>query len=192
MRLIGPLIALPRCLPDHVGVRLVAGDPVCRLRSRRRHEHDRRGDDVSAADRCRMGTARYGFDRTRRARRWDRNDSGRIARDLWRHGFQRECRAGCRDRSRQPLIAFAVAAILALAALQPTLIGVLTIMPRPVMAAAMLFTAVFIISAGCRSFRPACSTGVARWSLAWGCWRSSSSRFIRPRSPARRAGHSRW
>jgi xanthine permease XanP len=45
-------------------------------------------------------------------------------------------------------IAFAVAAILAVAALQPQLIGVLTIMPRPVMAAAMLFTAVFIMISG--------------------------------------------
>lgn len=46
------------------------------------------------------------------------------------------------------VIAFAVAAILVLAALQPTLIGVLTIMPRPVMAAALLFTAVFIMISG--------------------------------------------
>jgi xanthine permease XanP len=46
------------------------------------------------------------------------------------------------------VIAFAIAAILAVAALQPTLIGVLTIMPRPVMAAAMLFTAVFIMISG--------------------------------------------
>jgi NCS2 family nucleobase:cation symporter-2 len=46
------------------------------------------------------------------------------------------------------IIAFAVAALLVLAALQPTLIGVLTIMPRPVMAAAMLFTAVFIMIGG--------------------------------------------
>jgi xanthine permease XanP len=46
------------------------------------------------------------------------------------------------------VIAFAIAAILALAALQPTLIGVLTIMPRLVMAAAMLFTAVFIMISG--------------------------------------------
>ncbi|HET7882581.1 MAG TPA: solute carrier family 23 protein [Acetobacteraceae bacterium] len=46
------------------------------------------------------------------------------------------------------VISFAVAALLALAALQPTLIGVLTIMPRPVMAAAMLFTSVFIMISG--------------------------------------------
>jgi len=46
------------------------------------------------------------------------------------------------------VIGFAVAAILVLAALQPTLIGVLTIMPRPVMAAAMLFTSVFIMISG--------------------------------------------
>jgi xanthine permease XanP len=46
------------------------------------------------------------------------------------------------------VIAFAVAAILAVAALQPTFIGVLTIMPHPVMAAAMLFTAVFIMISG--------------------------------------------
>jgi len=45
-------------------------------------------------------------------------------------------------------IAFAIAALLVLAALQPALIGVLTIMPRPVMAAAMLFTAVFIMING--------------------------------------------
>jgi NCS2 family nucleobase:cation symporter-2 len=46
------------------------------------------------------------------------------------------------------VIAFAVATILAVAAVQPTLIGVLTIMPRPVMAAALLFTAVFIMISG--------------------------------------------
>jgi len=46
------------------------------------------------------------------------------------------------------VIAFAVAGLLVVAALQPTLIGVLTIMPRPVMAAAMLFTAVFIMISG--------------------------------------------
>lgn len=46
------------------------------------------------------------------------------------------------------VIAFAIAAIFVVAALQPTLIGVLTIMPRPVMAAAMLFTAVFIMISG--------------------------------------------
>jgi xanthine permease XanP len=45
-------------------------------------------------------------------------------------------------------IAFVVAAILVLAAFQPTLIGVLTIMPPPVMAAALLFTAVFIMIGG--------------------------------------------
>jgi xanthine permease XanP len=46
------------------------------------------------------------------------------------------------------VIAFAVAALLAAAALQPTLLGVLTIMPRPVMASALLFTAVFIMISG--------------------------------------------
>jgi xanthine permease XanP len=46
------------------------------------------------------------------------------------------------------MIGFAVAAILAVAALQPTLIDILTIMPRPVMAAAMVFTAVFIVISG--------------------------------------------
>src|SRR5262249_8700779 len=46
------------------------------------------------------------------------------------------------------IIAFAVAAILAVAALQPTLLGVLMIMPRPVMASALLFTAVFIMISG--------------------------------------------
>jgi NCS2 family nucleobase:cation symporter-2 len=46
------------------------------------------------------------------------------------------------------VIAYAAAAILGAAALQPMLIGVLTIMPRPVMAAAMLFSAVFIIISG--------------------------------------------
>jgi xanthine permease XanP len=46
------------------------------------------------------------------------------------------------------VIGFAVAVLLAVAALQPTLIGLLTIMPRPVMAAAMLFTAVFIMISG--------------------------------------------
>jgi len=46
------------------------------------------------------------------------------------------------------VIAFAVAALLVLVALQPALIGILTIMPRPVMASAMLFTAVFIMIGG--------------------------------------------
>jgi len=46
------------------------------------------------------------------------------------------------------VIAFAVAALLVLVALQPTLIGILTIMPRPVMASALLFTAVFIMIGG--------------------------------------------
>jgi xanthine permease XanP len=45
-------------------------------------------------------------------------------------------------------ISFAIAGILALLALQPTLIGLLTIMPLPVMTAAMLFTSVFIIISG--------------------------------------------
>ncbi|HEY7300986.1 MAG TPA: solute carrier family 23 protein [Xanthobacteraceae bacterium] len=45
-------------------------------------------------------------------------------------------------------IAPAIAAILICAALQPALIGLLTIMPRPVMAAAMLFTAAFIMING--------------------------------------------
>jgi len=45
-------------------------------------------------------------------------------------------------------IAFVIAAILVLAAFQPTLVGVLTIMPPPVMAAALLFTAVFIMIGG--------------------------------------------
>ncbi len=46
------------------------------------------------------------------------------------------------------VIAFAIAAILALAALQPNMIGLLVIMPRPVMASALLFTAVFIMISG--------------------------------------------
>ena len=46
------------------------------------------------------------------------------------------------------VIAFAIAALLAVAALQPALIGLLTIMPRPVMAAAMIFTSVFIMISG--------------------------------------------
>jgi xanthine permease XanP len=46
------------------------------------------------------------------------------------------------------VIAFALAALLVLVALQPALIGILTIMPRPVMAAALLFTAVFIMIGG--------------------------------------------
>ena len=45
-------------------------------------------------------------------------------------------------------IAFAVAAILAVVALQPRLLGILTLMPKPVMAAAMLFTAAFIMISG--------------------------------------------
>jgi NCS2 family nucleobase:cation symporter-2 len=45
-------------------------------------------------------------------------------------------------------IAFAVAALLTLAAFQPTLVGILTIMPPPVMAAALLFTSVFIMISG--------------------------------------------
>ncbi len=46
------------------------------------------------------------------------------------------------------VISFAIAAILLVVAVQPSLIGVLTIMPRPVMASAMLFTAVFILIGG--------------------------------------------
>jgi xanthine permease XanP len=46
------------------------------------------------------------------------------------------------------VIAFAIAALLAVAAFQPALIGVLTIMPRPVMAAPMIFTSVFIMISG--------------------------------------------
>jgi xanthine permease XanP len=45
-------------------------------------------------------------------------------------------------------IAFAIAIILAICSLQPTLVGILTIMPPPVMAAALLFTAVFIMIGG--------------------------------------------
>ena len=45
-------------------------------------------------------------------------------------------------------IAYVIAGILVLAAFQPTLVGLLTIMPAPVMAAAMLFTAVFIMIGG--------------------------------------------
>jgi len=45
-------------------------------------------------------------------------------------------------------IGFVVAGILALLAFQPTLVGVLTIMPSPVMAAALLFTSVFIVISG--------------------------------------------
>ncbi len=45
-------------------------------------------------------------------------------------------------------IAFIIALILAVAAFQPTLVGILTIMPPPVMAAALLFTAVFIMIGG--------------------------------------------
>lgn len=45
-------------------------------------------------------------------------------------------------------IAFVIAAILAVAAFQPTFVGFLTIMPPPVMAAALLFTAVFIMISG--------------------------------------------
>jgi xanthine permease XanP len=45
-------------------------------------------------------------------------------------------------------IAFVVAALLALASLVPGLVGILTIMPPPVMTAALLFTAVFIMISG--------------------------------------------
>lgn len=45
-------------------------------------------------------------------------------------------------------IAFAIAAILAVIALQPRLLGILTLMPKPVMAAAMLFTSAFIMISG--------------------------------------------
>ncbi len=45
-------------------------------------------------------------------------------------------------------IAFVVGALLALAAFQPTMVGILTIMPPPVMAAALMFTAVFIMIGG--------------------------------------------
>ncbi len=45
-------------------------------------------------------------------------------------------------------IAFVIAIMLAVAAFQPTLTGFLTIMPPPVMASALLFTAVFIMISG--------------------------------------------
>jgi xanthine permease XanP len=45
-------------------------------------------------------------------------------------------------------IAFAIASLFGLLALQPRLLGILTLMPRPVMAAAMLFTAAFIMISG--------------------------------------------
>jgi xanthine permease XanP len=45
-------------------------------------------------------------------------------------------------------IAFVIAAILALAAFQPTIVAVLAVMPPPVMASALLFTAVFIMISG--------------------------------------------
>ena len=45
-------------------------------------------------------------------------------------------------------IGFWIAGLLAIAAIQPTLAGTLVIMPQPVMAAAMLFTAVFIMISG--------------------------------------------
>ncbi len=46
------------------------------------------------------------------------------------------------------MVAFAMVAILVVAALEPGIIGLLTIMPHPVMSAAMLFTAVFIMISG--------------------------------------------
>ena len=45
-------------------------------------------------------------------------------------------------------IAFAMAATLVLVAVQPRLLGILTLMPRPVMAAAMLFISAFIMISG--------------------------------------------
>ena len=45
-------------------------------------------------------------------------------------------------------IAFSIAALFALMAVQPRLLGILTLMPRPVMAAAMLFIAAFIMISG--------------------------------------------
>jgi xanthine permease XanP len=45
-------------------------------------------------------------------------------------------------------IAFAMAATLALVAIQPRLLGTLTLMPRPVMASAMLFISAFIMISG--------------------------------------------
>ena len=45
-------------------------------------------------------------------------------------------------------IGFVIAAILAVAAFQPTFVGLLIIMPPPVMAAPLLFTAVFIMISG--------------------------------------------
>ena len=46
------------------------------------------------------------------------------------------------------VIAFVIALALLVVAMQPALIGILTIMPRPLMAAALLFTAVFIMISG--------------------------------------------
>jgi NCS2 family nucleobase:cation symporter-2 len=45
-------------------------------------------------------------------------------------------------------IAFVIAILLTVAAFQPTLVGILTIMPPPVMASVLLFTSVFIMISG--------------------------------------------
>ncbi len=104
---------------------------------------------LSAPHRCRMGAPRDALDQPGRVRRRHRGRRLRPARHLRPHRFRPPTSASSpRPALASRIIAFAVAALLLLVALQPALIGILTIMPRPVMASALLFTAVFIMIGG--------------------------------------------
>ena len=91
----------------------------------------------------------------------------------------RSAASACRrDLVSRAHTGFAVALILAIVALQPMLIGVLAIMPRPVMAAAMIFTAVFIMISGIQIISSRVLDVAVRWSWAWGsCHSMQSGRY---------------
>ena len=94
---------------------------------------------------------------------------------------------------RAAIIAFAVAALLVLAALQPTLIGILTIMPRPVMAAALLFTAVFIMIGGVQIISTRVLDGRRTLVIGMGIMSFVAvSVYPAAFTGAARAGRSRW
>ena len=72
----------------------------------------------------------------------------RLARHLRADGVDRECRPGGGDRRRQPAHRLRRRGDPRGRRVQPGFVAVLTIMPPPVMASALLFTAVFIMISG--------------------------------------------
>ena len=90
------------------------------------------------------------------------------------------------------VIGLAIAAILAVAAVQPALIGVLAIMPPAVMAAAMLFTAVFIVISGVQIISTRVLDGRRTLVVGMGMMAFFVVTVYPAVFPARRIGHSRW